>query len=192
MIGETQTLDNGFRKVVLNRIRALKDFGNVKAGDIGGWIECEKNLSQKGDAWVGGDAKVYGNAIVRDNAKVYDNAKVCGNAKVYDNAIVYDSAKVYDNAKVCGSAKVCGNAIVRDNAIVYMPNHVLVIGAIGSRNDFTTFYRGRDGQIMVRCGCFGGTLDTFLRVVDKTHGSNHYADVYRAAAKVAELQINLK
>ena len=28
----------------LHRIRALKDFGDVKAGDLGGWIESEKNL----------------------------------------------------------------------------------------------------------------------------------------------------
>ncbi|MFG6329464.1 MAG: hypothetical protein K1W06_08355 [Lachnospiraceae bacterium] len=73
-----------------------------------------------------------------------------------------------------------------------MPGHVLVIGAIGSRDSHTTFYRGRDNQVMVKCGCFGGTLGEFLRAVYKTHGSNHYADVYRAAAKVAELQIGLK
>jgi len=26
----------------LHRIKALKDFGNVRAGDLGGWIEREK------------------------------------------------------------------------------------------------------------------------------------------------------
>lgn len=54
------------------------------------------------------------------------------------------------------------------------------------------FYRGRDGQVIVKCGCFNGTLGEFLCAVDKTHGSNHYADVYRAATKVAELQVGLK
>ena len=52
----------------LHRIEALKDFGDVKAGDKGGWIEKEENLSHQGDAWV------YGNAQVSGNAKVYDNA----------------------------------------------------------------------------------------------------------------------
>lgn len=33
---------------VLHRIKALRDFGNVKKGDIGGWIECEDNLSHCG------------------------------------------------------------------------------------------------------------------------------------------------
>lgn len=31
----------------LHRIVALRDFGNVRKGDIGGWIEKEDNLSSK-------------------------------------------------------------------------------------------------------------------------------------------------
>ena len=34
----------------LYRIRALKDFHNVKEGEAGGYIESEQNLSQEGDA----------------------------------------------------------------------------------------------------------------------------------------------
>ena len=33
----------------LHRIKALKDFGDVKKGDLGGWIEKESNLSQDGN-----------------------------------------------------------------------------------------------------------------------------------------------
>ena len=54
----------------LFRIKALISFGNVRAGDMGGYIEKEGNLSQSGDAWVSGNAKVFGNAWVFDNAKV--------------------------------------------------------------------------------------------------------------------------
>ena len=43
----------------LFRIRALEDFSNVKAGDLGGWIESESNLSQEGTCWVYGKAQVY-------------------------------------------------------------------------------------------------------------------------------------
>ena len=46
----------------LYRIRALRDFGAVHAGDVGGYIECERNLSQDGNARVCGDARVCGNA----------------------------------------------------------------------------------------------------------------------------------
>lgn len=46
----------------LHRIRALKNIKKygVTAGDIGGWIEKDTNLSQDGNAWVYGDARVYG------------------------------------------------------------------------------------------------------------------------------------
>ena len=48
----------------LHRIRALKDFANVKAGELGGWIESERNLSHEGNCWVSEDARVSGNAWV--------------------------------------------------------------------------------------------------------------------------------
>ena len=50
----------------LHQIRALVAITSmgVSAGDIGGWIEAEKNLSQNGNAWVSGDARVSGSAEV--------------------------------------------------------------------------------------------------------------------------------
>ena len=63
----------------LFRIQALVDFGNVKKGDLGGYIAKEDNLSQDGNAWVYGDACVSGNAEVSGNAWVYGNAWVSGN-----------------------------------------------------------------------------------------------------------------
>ena len=70
------------------QIEALCDFGNVKKGDKGGWIERESNLNNEnnGNAWVYGDAKVYGNAEVYGDAKVYGDARVCGDAEVCGNA----------------------------------------------------------------------------------------------------------
>ena len=46
----------------LFRIKALISFGNVTAGDIGGYVEKENNLSHDCNAWVSGNAKVYGDA----------------------------------------------------------------------------------------------------------------------------------
>jgi len=54
----------------LYRIRALIDFGDVKAGDLGGYIQYEHNLSQKGICWI------YDNAIVYDNASVSSDDEV--------------------------------------------------------------------------------------------------------------------
>jgi len=141
--GETKTIQVAFRTVTLHRIRAIVEFGVVRAGDIGGWLEKEENLSQEGKAWVWGNAKVWG------------DAKVWGNAEVFS------------------------------------VSHVMVIGAIGSRSDFTTFYRGKNKQIMVKCGCFNDTIDKFIEKVQQTHGNNKYALVYRAAVEVAKLQIDL-
>ena len=96
----------------LYRIEALRDFGDVKKGDKGGYVEKEGNLYQSDDCWV------YGNAMVYDNAMVYGNAKVCDNAIIYDKAVVCDNAMVYGNAKVSGNALVYGNANVYANAVV--------------------------------------------------------------------------
>lgn len=56
--------------ITLHQIRALKDFRDVKAGDLGGWIEKEENLSQKKDARVSGNAGVFGDARVSGNASI--------------------------------------------------------------------------------------------------------------------------
>lgn len=50
--------------IELFRIKALISFGNVKKGELGGYVEKEENLSHPGDAWVYGDARVYGDAEV--------------------------------------------------------------------------------------------------------------------------------
>ena len=103
----------------LYQIKALKDFGDVKAGDLGGYIEKEENLSQDGIAWVFDNACVYDNALVCCNAYVGGNACVYDNAQIYDNARIYNNAWIYGNAHVYGGVQVFDNACVYDNALVY-------------------------------------------------------------------------
>lgn len=100
----------------LHRIQALKDFGLVEAGDLGGWIQSEANLSQDGSCWVAHDAKVFGNAWISDNALVSNNAWVSDNAHIYGNAQVSDDTWVYGNAQVFGDARLSDNARVYGNA----------------------------------------------------------------------------
>lgn len=108
----------------LHRIQAIKDFAAVKAGDFGGWVETEMNLSQLGDGWIYGDSVVYGNARIYNNAKVMDdavvfnNAKISGAARVLNDARVFGEASVTDSAIISGSASVFEDALVRGNAIV--------------------------------------------------------------------------
>lgn len=58
--------------MTLYQIRALKDFGDVKAGDLGGYIEQESNLSQDGDCWIKDGTGVAGQTISGDDI-VYHN-----------------------------------------------------------------------------------------------------------------------
>ena len=111
--------------VTLHRIKALIDFGDVKAGELGGYVEKEENLSQYGNAWVYrhakvfGNAYIYGNACVCGNALVYGNAWLSGKALVYGNAQVFGEARVYKNAQVLGNARICDYARIFDNVRIY-------------------------------------------------------------------------
>ena len=120
----TEETINVFGKT-LHRIRATRDFSNVHAGDLGGFIENELNLSHDrdtwvyGNAWAYGEARVYGNALVSGEARVYGNALVSGDARVYGNALVSGDARVEGKALVGGDALVYGKALVGGNAWAY-------------------------------------------------------------------------
>lgn len=101
------------------RIRALRSFGSVRKGDLGGFVRYEYNLSQSGNCWVGGNAKVFEDARIDDNALVSGNARVYGKAHIHGNAKVYDGAVVCGQAWVYGDAKIYGNAQIGDRARVY-------------------------------------------------------------------------
>lgn len=126
--------------VKLFRIKALIEFGNVKAGDLGGYIEKEENLSHMGDAWVSGNARVSG------------------------------------DAQVFGDARVSGD---KDYAYAH---------GFGSCNRTTTFFRLKDGDVGVRCGCFYGTLAQFRDKVCETHGETKKAQEYLMLADLMEIR----
>lgn len=132
--GETRALSS---TIILHRIRAVIDIpsAGVNAGDIGGWIESDSNLSHDYDARVGGNAWVSGDTRINSN------------------------------------------------------KDFIIIGPIGSRSDFTTFYKNKDKNVCVRCGCFSGTMDEFLAAVQKTHGDNRFGREYRLAAELAKAHI---
>ena len=126
--------------VKLFRIKALIEFGNVKAGDLGGYIEKEENLSHMGNAWVSGNAQVSG------------------------------------DAQVFGDARVSGD---KDYAYAH---------GFGSCNRTTTFFRLKDGDVGVRCGCFYGTLAQFRDKVCETHGETKKAQEYLMLADLMDFR----
>ena len=69
-----------FQGKKLFKIKALIDFGDVKRGEFGGFLEKEENLSQDGDAWVDGNARVYGSA---DYACVKGFGRECRNTTFF-------------------------------------------------------------------------------------------------------------
>ena len=158
----------------LYRIRALKDFSNVQEGEFGGYIESERNLSHKGNAWVSGNAQVYGDARVYGDAQVYgdawvsDNALVYGDAQVYGDAWVSGNAQVYGDARVYGDAQVYGSAWVYGDAQVSGNNAVVWFSNVGTENGTLTVYCGKNGLIATR-GCFTGSVEEFLAKSAEVH-----------------------
>ena len=171
----------------LFRIKALMAFGDVKEGELGGYVEKEENLDHDGDAWVSGNAEVYGNARVYGDAWVSGNAEVYGNARVYGNAWVYGNAEVYGNARVYGNAWVSGDAEVSGDAWVSGDAEYTTIKGFGRECRTTTFFRLKNGEVGVRCGCFYGTIEQFREKVQETHGDSKYAKEYLMIADLMEL-----
>lgn len=50
--------------VLVYRIRALKSFSDVKAGEVGGFVAGFHNLSQCDNAWIYDDAVAFGDYCV--------------------------------------------------------------------------------------------------------------------------------
>lgn len=121
----------------LHRIRALRDVReNVRAGDLGGFVQSEKNLSQDGQSWIADnavaaeDAYVHGDAILWDYSCVRGSATISGPSRIGGNAIIEDCAiitagYVHGNVHISGNAKLFANAVtggipvVMEGATVY-------------------------------------------------------------------------
>ena len=194
-----------FYNHTLHRIKAIKDFNDVKAGNLGGWIEKEENLSHIGLCWVYDEAKVYG------EAKVYDNARVYGEALVYDKALVFGEtqvsgetqvfgkaqisgkAQIYGEAQVLGTTEVYAHTRLCSTALIQSTKDYITIGPIGSRNDYTTFAKSVNGDILVFCGCFSGSIRDFKKSVKKTHKIlNKYRQEYLRAIKIGKTHLNME
>ena len=84
-----------------------------------------------------------------------------------------------------------GNAWVYGDAEVWGDAHYLVAGPMGRRGGFTTFFRTKNREICVTCGCFRGNIEAFAEKVKRTHGENEHAKRYMAAIELAKTCIDL-
>ena len=156
----------------LCRIQALVDFSDVKAGDTGGYIEREENLSQYGDSWVYDNAIVYGNAMVYGNAWIYDNARAYGNARVYRDARIYDNARVYGNAEVYDNAEVYGNAWISAGKIHRTSDYVVFKNNTTSGRYFTYVFTSDNWVI----GCFQGDTSDLIEHLEENENDLQKAE----------------
>lgn len=181
---------------------------NAKILDCG-QVNCRASINDnaiiRDNAIVTGEAKVFGNAEIREcsvvrewalvsdnvvvqgNAHVQGHAEVLGNSHIKDFAYVDGYARIIDNAIICEVADVHGNARIGKNGYITDVDDYLCIGPIGSRDDFTTFYRTEKDGIYVCCGCFNNSIEKFKKAVLKEHGADSkYGKQYLSAIKFAK------
>jgi len=75
---------------------------------------------------------------------------------------VYGDAWVFGNAKVSGGAEVYGDVWVSSDA------DYTTIKGFGTVSRTTTFFRCKDKEVRVVCGCFYGTIAEFRKQVEDT------------------------
>lgn len=115
----------------LYRIRALKDFSDVKAGELGGWVSNEYNLSQYGNCWIYDNAKamdrsrMYGDSAMYDYSKMYnysamyDSSEMYGNSAMHNNSEMHDNSKMFNNSKKYDDSIMFGNSVMLDYSSMY-------------------------------------------------------------------------
>ena len=80
---------------ILHRIRAIRDIEYIYKGDLGGFIEAERNLSHEGNCWVYCNGKVYGDAHISGNVKIFHYVLICGNTYLLGDVQLYKRLKLY-------------------------------------------------------------------------------------------------
>ena len=76
------------------------------------------------------------------------------------------------------------------NAWVYGDDDFATVHVFGSEHRTTTFFRLKDGNIGVRCGCFYGNLSEFRKKVVETHGETKKAKEYLMIADLMEFRFS--
>jgi len=120
----TSETTTNFDGTTLYRIKALRNFGCIEKGWLGGFVEKESNLSHEGDCWIFDNAMVFGNAHVccdaqvRDCAMVFDYAQICDNVFIFDNAKVFGEAVLHEDVTVKDFARVSGQVVINGAMLI--------------------------------------------------------------------------
>lgn len=168
----------------LTQIRALVDMPthNVKAGDLGGFIEKEENLPMNADSWISPGATVCGDAILGDSSRAEKAAFITGNAQITGTSVISGRALIGGSALVFNSiiktdVEISGEAIVRNSKIggntqinkkAFIENsHIVTTNVLISGN-----VQVKDSKIRLAESLF----DDNAKVIDSTIGSGQRYD----------------
>ena len=100
LIDEENTIE--FEGHTLHRIKALRDFGDIKIGDLGGYVENENNLSHEGNCWIYDDAKAMDYSVISDNSRMYNNSKMYDYSIMHGNSTMYEDSEMHDEEVLYG------------------------------------------------------------------------------------------
>jgi len=121
------------------RCVANKSFGDVRKGDVGGYVENYTNLSAKDTCWVYDDARVASHSDIQNSAKIMGHATIQGGSTVRGNAVVMDRAAVIDSCEISGDVVVKDKAVVKKNTFlsgqVVVKDSAEVVGSVLSGSE---------------------------------------------------------
>lgn len=112
------------------RIRALKNFGDVKAGDLGGYVSSQDNLGRSGTCWVhddsvvAGTGKVMGNSQVRDHSFIYSGVHVRGDSVIRNSTVMNNESKTLKIVDETIENQVIGKRVVETNKEMVSENSI--------------------------------------------------------------------
>lgn len=111
---------------VLHRIVAVKDFGKIKAGTKGGFIESFRNLSEGGTCWVESGCMVYGtDAEITEYAVVGGKSQISGSVKIGGFTKISGKCKITSVVDSCNGAKgilIWGNTTISGDCVIFGKN----------------------------------------------------------------------
>ena len=166
--GQSRHIDGEFRP--LYQIRALHDFGDVKAGDLGGYVDGEGALSHEGLCWIADTSCVeVGDSVkkaplVRRDAQVLAGcvirgSVVAGGSRIHQST-VYNSVvrgeSCVENSWLCVGAAIGGRSVVIESRLTgtvvldAVVERVHNVGGVFDRGSVVRNYKNLPNRLVVR------------------------------------------
>lgn len=98
------------------RVKALKDFSNVKVGELGGFVTDENTLSQEGDCWI------------------YPESYVGRGCRVQDKAMISEGAFIIGNVQIKGFSNIRGDVCIAGNDVTIVDSNIMSLDALNPVN----------------------------------------------------------